>query len=276
MAKIPLTPQRPKIDRFASKSSPPVTTQSLRERLGALRNLWPFFKQVWATSPPLTLTAVTLRIARALLPVATLYVGKLIIDEALRLAGLSSHFATLSDWLASGELAHLILLLALEFVLAIAADIFGRVVALVDSLLSDRFNMGASIHLMQHAATLDLEDFEDSELQDRLDRARRLTMGRMTLLSQMFGQAQDVISVLSFAGGLWLFAPWLIAFLFLALVPAFLGEAHFNALSYSLNFAWTPERRELEYLRQTGTNPETAKETKIFGLSDYLIERYRK
>ena len=59
-------------------------------------------------------------------------------------------------------------------------------------------------------------------------------------------------------------------------MPAFIGEAHFNALSYSLNFMWTPERRELEYIRQTGTNPETAKETKIFGLSDFLIDRYRK
>jgi len=264
-----------KNDPFASKSSPPVTARSLRDRLGALRNLWPFFKEVWATSPFLTATAMLLRLARALLPVATLYVGKLIIDEALRLAGLPQHFATLSEWFSSGEINHLALLLALECQLAISADILGRVVALVDSLLSDRFNMNASVRLMRHAATLDLEDFEDSELQDRLDRARRLTMGRMTLLSQMFGQAQDVITVLSFAAGLWLFAPWLIALLGIALIPAFLGEAHFNALSYSLNFMWTPERRELEYLRQTGTNPETAKETKIFGLSDYLISRYR-
>lgn len=269
-------PPRRKIDPYASKSSPPVTSQSLRDRLGALRNLWPFFKQVWATSPSLTATAVALRLARALLPVATLYVGKLIIDEALRLVGLSHHYATLGEWFDSGELNHLVLLLALEFSLAIAADVFGRIVALVDSLLSDRFNADASVRLMEHAATLDLEDFEDSELQDRLDRARRLTMGRMTLLSQMFGQAQDVITVLSFAAGLWLFAPWLILLLLIALVPAFIGEAHFNALSYSLNFMWTPERRELEYIRQTGTNPETAKETKIFGLSDFLIDRYRR
>ena len=267
---------RRKIDPYASKSSPPITKQSLRDRLGALRNLWPFFLQVWATSPALTATVVALRLTRALLPVATLYVGKLIIDEALRLVGLSHHFATLQDWVASGELTHLSLLVALELSLAIAADVFGRIVALVDSLLSDRFNADASVRLMQHASTLDLEDFEDSELQDRLDRARRLTMGRMTLLSQMFGQAQDVITVLSFAAGLWLFAPWLILLLLIALVPAFIGEAHFNALSYSLNFMWTPERRELEYIRQTGTNPETAKETKIFGLSDFLISRYRR
>ena len=93
---------------------------------------------------------------------------------------------------------------------------------------------------MEHAATLDLEDFEDSELQDRLDRARRQTMGRTALMSQLFGQAQDVVTIASFAAGLVAYAPWLIALLVLALVPAFLGEAHFNAQSYSLNYAWTP------------------------------------
>ena len=70
-------------------------------------------------------------------------------------------------------------------------------------------------------------------------------------------------------------APWLIALLILALVPAFLGEAHFNAQSYSLNYARTPERRELDYVRQTGASVETAKEVKIFGLNSFLIDRYR-
>ena len=58
-------------------------------------------------------------------------------------------------------------------------------------------------------------------------------------------------------------------------MPAFIGEAHFNAQSYSLNFARTPERRELDYVRQTGASVETAKEVKIFGLNTFLIERYR-
>ena len=89
---------------------------------------------------------------------------------------------------------------------------------------------------MEHAATLDLEDFEDAELQDRLERARRQTSGRMTLMGQLFGQAQDMVTVASFAAGLIVYAPWLIVLLLLALVPAFLGEAHFNAQSYSLNY----------------------------------------
>ena len=60
-----------------------------------------------------------------------------------------------------------------------------------------------------------------------------------------------------------------------ALIPAFIGETYFNAQSYSLNFARTPERRELDYVRQTGASVETAKEVKIFGLNTFLIERHR-
>jgi len=112
-------------------------------------------------------------------------------------------------------------------------------------------------------------------LQDRLERARRQAAGRASLIGQLFNQTQDVVTVASFAAGLLLYAPWLIALLAIALVPAFIGEAHFNAQSYSLNYARTPERRELDYVRHTGASAETAKEVKIFGLNAFLIERYR-
>jgi ATP-binding cassette subfamily B protein len=254
----------------------PPAARSWRERLGALRNLPPFVGMIWDTSPLLTSLTFTLRIVRALLPVATLYVGKLIIDEVIRLAGLSGTPDTLRDWISSGLLQPLLWLLALEFGLAVVSDVLGRLVALTDSLLSEKFTIATSVRLMQHAATLDLEDFEDSELQDKLERARRQTTGRMVLMSQIFGQVQDVITIISFAAGLIIYAPWLILLMALALVPAFIGEAHFNAQSYSLAYARTPERRELDYIRQTAASVETAKEVKIFGLSGFLIERFRK
>ena len=253
----------------------PPPARSFRERLGALRNLPPFLKLVWQTSPTLTAVDLVLRLGRALLPVATLYVGKLIIDEVLRLAQLPGAPARFADWVSSGLLRHLLVLLALEFGLAVLSDVLGRVVSLAESLLSEKFTNTTSIRLMEHAATLDLEDFEDSELQDGLDRARRQTTGRMMLLGQFFGQAQDLVTIASFAAGLAVYAPWLIGLLLVALVPAFLGEAHFNARSYSLDYARAPQRRELDYVRQTGASVETAKEVKIFGLNGFLIERYR-
>jgi ATP-binding cassette, subfamily B, bacterial len=255
--------------------APPQSSQPLRARLGALRNLPPFLKLVWQTSPALTLSQGVLRILRALLPVITLYVGKLSIDEVVRLAGAPSANDTLREWLESGALDRIGWLLAIEFALAVASDVLGRVVSLLDSLLSERFSNETSLRLMEHAATLDLEDFEDSELQDSLERARRQAAGRTSLIGQLFGQAQGVITIISFAAGLLVYAPWLIVLLAVALIPAFIGETYFNAQTYSLNFARTPERRELDYVRQTGASVETAKEVKIFGLNKFLIERYR-
>jgi ATP-binding cassette subfamily B protein len=253
-------------------SSPNVG--SLKERFGALRTLRPFIAMVWRTSPQLTVLSLTLRLVRALLPVVTLYIGKLIIDDVVQLVQMPNRPATFEDWLKSGLLNWLGVLLLAELALAILSDVLGRIVELVDSLLSERVTNASSVSLMEHAATLDLEDFEDAEFQDQLERARRQTSGRLTLMSQLLGQAQDIVTVASFAAGLLVYAPWLIVLLLVALLPVFLGEAHFNAQTYTLDFGRTPERRELDYVRQTAASVETAKEVKIFGLNRFLIDRY--
>ncbi|MEX0601595.1 MAG: ABC transporter ATP-binding protein, partial [Rhodothermales bacterium] len=237
---------------------------SVKERFAALKNLPPMLKMVWEVSPAMTLGNVCLRLARAGLPVSLLWVGKLIIDEVVRLVNAGG-----------GDLTHLWTLVAIEMGLAVLSDMLGRAVALLESLLSDLFTNETSVRLMRHAARLDLAHFEDPDFYDRLERARRQTTGRIVLLSQVLGQMQDAVTIATLAVGLIAMAPWLILLLVLALVPAFLGEAHFNTLSYSLMYSWTPERRELDYLRYVGASDETAKEVKIFGLSGFLADRYR-
>ena len=94
-------------------------------------------------------------------------------------------------------------------------------------------------------------------------------------MTQVFSQGQDLVTLLFLAAGLVAFAWWLIVLVFIAVIPAFLGESHFNEKSYSLIYGWTPERRELDYLRYTGASDETAKEIKMFGLSGFLVSRFR-
>jgi hypothetical protein len=174
--------------------------RTLKERFGALGNLRPFLAMVWRTSPSLTMASLALRLVRALLPVATLFVGKLIIDEVVLLVQTPDKPGTFQAWLDSGLANRLGVLLLIEFALAVLADVLGRVVSLLDSLLSERVSNVSSVRL---------------------------------------------------------------------------GEAHYNAQGYSLDYGRTPERRELDYVRQTTASVETAKEVKIFGLNGFLIERYR-
>jgi ATP-binding cassette subfamily B protein len=248
--------------RASSNGKPPLSVQ---QRVSALKHLPPFLKLVWQTNPRMAMLNVVLRLLKAAVPLAMLYVGQLIIDEVIRLTQVTGEH----------ELRYLLTLVAIEFGLAVISDTLNRGIALIDGLLGDLFANQSSIRLMEHAAELDLDQFEDSTFYDKLERARRQTLSRTILMSQVLGQLQDLVTMLFLAVGLVSFNPWLLLLLLIAVLPAFLGESHFNERSYSLVHGWTPERRELDYLRQTGASDDTAKEVKIFGLSDFLVTRFR-
>lgn len=253
-------------------SDPTATT--FAARWAALKNIPPFLAMVWQASRTLTLAMIILRLLRALMPVAMLWVGKLIIDQVVGLSSLPGHPETLSGWWDSGLASGLIALVAAELALALTQDILGRLVSYTDSLLQEKLVIDISIRLMDHAGDLDLASFEDPAFQDRLDRARRQTMGRIPLVNQVMQQLQDLVTVGSFAVGLLVYNPWLVLLLAVALIPSLFGEMHFNAQTYALNHRRAPDRRERDYLRMIGASAETAKEVKIFGLSPFLRDRY--
>ncbi len=246
-------------------SKPDTDKKSFREQMGALKNLPKFFRLIWDTSRRMTLANVLLRLFKSALPITMLYIGKLIIDEVVRLA----------DVTGERELRYLWVLVALELGLAVLSDIINRGITLMDSLLGDLFSNRTSIALIKHAATLDLAQFEDATFYDKLERARRQTVSRVVLMSQVLSQLQDIVTIAFLAAGLIAFNPWLILILLVAVVPSFLGETHFNERSYSLSRSWTPERRELDYLRYIGASDETAKEIKTFNLSGFLADRFK-
>lgn len=96
---------------------------SYAARWAALRNLGPFFRLVWRANPGLTLLMVSLRLARAVMPVTMLWVGKLIIDEVVRLIGIDAPPGLLAEWWQSGLLEHLSLLVLAELALALVSDL---------------------------------------------------------------------------------------------------------------------------------------------------------
>ncbi|MEO0894807.1 MAG: ABC transporter ATP-binding protein [Bacteroidota bacterium] len=235
----------------------------LKESFQALKHIPPFLKMIWQTDSTLAMTNIILRLIQAGIPVSTLYVGKLIIDEVVSL---------ISTPEASREF--LWTLVAIELGLALFTALLSRVLSLIDALLGDKFSNETSIRLIKHAAMMDLPQFEDSEFYDKLERARRQTRMRSILLSQLLKQGQDAITIIFLAAGLVVFNPWLILLLVIAVIPSFISETHFNQRSYSIARNWTPQRRELDYLRYLGASDKNAKEVKIFGLEGFIEERF--
>lgn len=240
-----------------------ATPASWKERLEALRYVPALFRLIWRTHRGYTSAIVALRVARSVIPVATFWVGKLILDSVI--AAKAGH----------GSLTQIWRYLVLELAIVLTGEILARASSLIESLLGDLFSNAMSVELMEHAAKLDLAQFEDPEFYDHLERARRQTVGRIALLSLLLSMSQDALTLVTLAGALIAYNPWLLLLLALAVIPSFLGETHFASLGYSLLFRWTPERRQLDYLRYVGASDKTAKEVQMFGLAPWLTERYR-
>ena len=233
-----------------------------KERLAALRYIPALFRLIWRTHRGYATAMIVLRVLRSFVPVATFWVGKLIIDSVI--AARSSE----------GSLTQVWRYLALEIGIVLVGELLARASSLVESLLGDLFSNAMSVRLMEHAAKLDLAQFEDPEFYDHLERARRQTVGRIALLTLLLSMSQDALTLLTLAGALIAYSPWLLLLLAIAVIPSFLGETHFASLGYSLLFRWTPERRQLDYLRYVGASDKTAKEVQMFGLAPWITEKY--
>ena len=233
------------------------------ERLNALRNVPPVLRIVWQSGPVVVSLGLVFRLVSSLLPLAALWITKLIIDGIVQVVSNHQPVRATLWWLVLAE-----------FAVAIFGSILSRVIDYLDSLLADKYTRHISIQVMKHSAELDLIAYEDPVFYDRLERARVQATDRLGMIQSIGRLVQQVITAASLSVSILLFSPWLLLLLIAGILPAFLGESHFAFLGYAKNFRQTPIRRELDYLRVLGGSREAAKELKLFGLKDFLIGRF--
>ncbi len=235
-----------------------------RERLSALRNVPTVLAFVWESGRAVVIFGLLSRVAASLLPVALFWVSKLIIDTIYRILTTHESIGHRLWWLV-----------ALEFAIAVATGILGRVIDYLDALLAGKYMHHISIRVMEHAAGLDLLAYEDPVFYDRLERARVQATDRLYMIQAIGRLVQQVITTITLSISIMLFSPWLLLLLIVGVIPAFVGETHFAFLGYAKNFRQTPIRRQLDYLRILGGSKEAAKELKLFGLKDFLTARFK-
>jgi ATP-binding cassette, subfamily B, bacterial len=238
---------------------------SWQERLSALRNIPPVLGIVWRSGPLVVTLGLLFRLFSALLPIALLWVAKLIIDMIVHTVTTHAPVQPRLWWLV-----------AAEFGLAVTSGILARFIDYFDSLLADKYTRHVSIEVMKHASQLDLIAYEDPTFYDRLERARVQATDRLGMIQSIGRLVQQVITTISLSVSILIFSPWLLLLLIAGVIPAFLGESHFAFVGYAKNFRQTPLRRQLDYLRVLGGSREAAKELKLFGLRKFLLDRFAK
>jgi len=209
----------------------------------------------------LGLTAVT-----ALLPAGIAWVGKLIVDGvvgAARDADPAARQRVL--WLVGLELGLMAILLAVSRLSAFRRELLR---ASLGNLVNER--------ILQKALTLELRHFEDSEVYDKMQNARREASSRpLSLAMQLVTIGQNAVTLVALSGLLWRLSPLSVLVVVAASVPAFLAEARLAGESFRL-YTWrAPEGRRLNYLEWILTRDSHVKEVKLFGLGPLVLGRYR-
>ena len=237
---------------------------SIRDSFKALRSIPRFFKEIWKVSPKLFVANTLSRLINAFTPVIILWIGKIIIDEIILQVSLDEQ-----------DLTKLWTYVAIELSIVVVSDLLGRAINLTDGLLGDLYSNASSEKIIRKTNELSMEQLEDPEFYDKLERARTQTNSRVNLMTNALSQVESVISMVSLIAGLIFFEPILILILIVSIIPSFINEVKYSSHRYSLARSWTSERRELDYLRFIGANNTTAKEIKLFGLTDFIALRFK-
>ena len=234
------------------------------DRLTAMRNIPVVLKIVWQSGPWVVGSGLLARVFVSVVPVGVTYISARIIGILGDI--LPKHQPPPKNfwWLVGAE-----------FALAIIGAVSSRLIAFLDTVLSDRYSRHVSILVLDHASQLDLAAYENPEYYDRLERARVQATDRLVMIQATGQFIQQAITTISLAVPILWFSPWLLLLLLAFITPAFLGESHFAFLGYALSLRQTPRKRVMDYLRILGGSKEAAKELKLFGLRDFLAERFR-
>ena len=228
-----------------------------------MRNIPPVMRMVWECGPKTVIWSMALRVALALMPVAILEVSRWLINAIVMFRHQHTALPQFFWWIV-----------VLEFALASLAAFLSRGVGFCDSLLGDLYLQHISVRVIEHASKLDITAFENPDFYDRLERAKAQATDRIAMIQMVGTLIQLVLTTVSLSLLIAKYSPWLLLLLIAGTIPALLGESHFAFLGYAKNFMQTPLRRKMDYLRDLGGSKEAAKELKLFGLRDFLIESF--
>src|SRR5205823_3481333 len=213
--------------------------KSLREKIAGsgeiLRQLPGTWRLLWETSPRATVAIGLLTAGSAVLPAAIAWTGKLIIDGVL---------AAAKSGLAEDR-ARALQYVGLELALMAMSTVFSRMLSLLREVAGTRLGYVLGDRIMRKAVDLEVRHFEDADVYDKMQNARREAGSRpLSLALDGMGILQNAATLIAYAALLVRVSPWSVLVLVAASVPAFVAELRFAGESFRLLSWRAPEGRQ--------------------------------
>jgi ATP-binding cassette subfamily B protein len=221
---------------------------------------------VWKAHRGYTLTVALMSIVLGIVPTATVWLSKLLIDAvvlAIAKAG-------------TGETTNVVIeLVVIQFLLFVGRSLLQTVLDITLHSLQELTARRVQLMLIQHANSLDLASFENPSFYDSMLQAQsQATFRPMQMVQLVFGLIRDLItffSMIAFISSL----GWLVAIAaFLSPIPSFIASSRYGWHGYMLSHQQSPGRRYMAYLLDLLTKDRYNKEIKLFGLGQFFSDKW--
>ena len=258
--------------RNHASANPPSPEQvlPLRERTRQLAaDLRATIRLAASANAALLSLILALSILLALVPAATLWVGKLLLDEVAR--AITGEFQS-----ADAAYRRLAMLLALQVGIASLASVLQTIYGASRELLGDTLQNRISLRILKKAAALDIESFENAETYDSLRNAYNEVGSRpLGVVFQLIGIAQALITLASI-GGLMSRLGWqVLPLILLASIPGVIVSSRFGAEGYRIMRRRATDARHQNYLGSLLISDTLVKEVRLFGFERYLLDGWQ-
>jgi ATP-binding cassette subfamily B protein len=274
---------------------PPEGPKDLRGRWESLKQsvagttaaLPQVLRLVWEASRPTTTSLFITTALAGLVPVISAGISMMLINSVVQ--GLTITVTHRADrihlnslgvpWLPDlvyTSVGMIVFIAVLQLVVFALSALLNTLRNISQQLLQNSVSMRIQLMVMEKAASLDLQFYEDPASYDLLRRAQNDSINRPVLMiATVFGLFQTVLTFITMIGALVVISPLLAAISLVSPVPAFIADTRYGWRGYNIARWGSRLLRRMNYMVTLVTTDSFAKEVKLFGLGGYFIERYR-
>ncbi|MDJ0798457.1 MAG: ABC transporter ATP-binding protein [Calothrix sp. MO_167.B12] len=239
-----------------------VFTNKIQQTL----RLLPALRLVWQSSPGWTMARIILLTIQGILPVISIYLTKLIIDQVA---------ANLTNADKAAAFYQVLFLIAIAGSITVINALCNSLTELVTTAHSQRVTDYMQGIINAKSVAADLEYYENARYYDALQRAQQEAPYRPPQILNRLAQAgQNAVSLVAMIG-LLLSLHWgIIGILFVGALPAMVVRVKFSRIMYDWQRKWTPPQRQAMYLGWMLTSDQFAKEIRLFDLGGLFSQWY--
>jgi ATP-binding cassette subfamily B protein len=255
--------------------------------LGTTAALPQVLRLVWEASPGTTIGLFVTTAVAGLIPAISVGITLMLTNAVV--SGIGIHANHLADRIRLNELGVpwlpgmvftsvgvIVFLAVLQLIVFAVSALLNTTRNITQQLLQNSVAMRIQLMVMEKAASLDLQFYEDPASYDLLRRAQNDSINRPVLMiATAFGLLQTALTFITMIALLIGLSPLLALIALVSPIPAFIADTRYGWRGYNIARWGSRLLRRMNYMVSLVTTDSFAKEVKLFGLGGYFIERYR-